>query len=676
MLSRRQRRELALVVVLATLVAAAAVAAGRFDLVSGKRADAQYDKTYHATQTRVSVEDRIEGDWAPTSKGLGLAPGQSGTVTVRIQDDPLGRLALFLYGSGGSGLHASVWLSTNGRAFREVLREAPLNGARIDLPPPASAARRGDPLWVQVQARAATSEALSDPPRLTRVRLVTLTPPLVLPNLPLAFLLVLTCALAYLTHASVQRTGALPYSLAVLAGLAVLAETIAATKAADPLRWWELVVASQARDVYFLIPYLLLLVLLGWRAQVWEPGGSEERLWTAFALGGTMAWGASNRLGAFVESGWTRLNPDAITYMQLAESLRSPYDTMYREPLWIWMIKGWFWLVGSSAPHLRLLTGILSLAMVYAGYRLFRDYTGRPLVGLLVAALLAANPYLVSLSARGLREEAYILAILGMAYVVFVRPCPLSVRSQVVWLAVAGAAAHLLRFNSYVFAIPLLALWAWRQGPGRRRYVLVPLAVIAAVSAPHLAHNYQRYGDPLYSVNVHFVWSRNYEFVMLKQTGCEGCPSREAIEVDSTAGSILGAREYLFGLHTVREVVERTLQGYRDMYLRPTALFEVQSGTGSTLGFALYLAGLGFILMGPYREMLGLIVLLANGVPFAMTLDIDPRLGVHTAPFVAFILAYGMARCFEMAMRAWDRVKAGEAAPLPLAGLFRRWGRA
>jgi len=255
---------------------------------------------------------------------------------------------------------------------------------------------------------------------------------------------------------------------------------------------------------------------------------------------------------------------------------------------------------------------------------------------------------------------------------VFVRTCRLSARAQAAGLAVAGAAAHLLRFNSYLFFLPLLAVWAWRQGRDRRLLALLPLAFIAALSAPHLVHNARQFGDPLYSVNVHFVWSRNYEFVLMKQTGCAGCPTREEVEAESTAGPTLGAREYLFGLHSPREIAARVLRGYREMYLEPTALFEMQSGTASGLGYAFYLVGLLLLLSGAHREMLAVILLLANGVPFAMTLGIDPRIGVHTAPFVAFVLAYGITRSLEAAMALREQVRAPAAAILAVPGAARR----
>src|SRR6185503_15164776 len=102
---------------------------------------------------------------------------------------------------------------------------------------------------------------------------------------------------------------------------------------------------------------------------------------------------------------------------------------------------------------------------------------------------------------------------------------------------------------------------------------------------------------------------------------------------------------------------------------RPGELFTIQSGTASHWGFGFYLLGMVLVLIGPYREMIGVVLLLANGVPFAVTLGIDPRIAIHTAPFVAFILAYGMARSIEMAARVLEQ---GKWFPLPTFFLSRR----
>jgi hypothetical protein len=62
-------------------------------------------------------------------------------------------------------------------------------------------------------------------------------------------------------------------------------------------------------------------------------------------------------------------------------------------------------------------------------------------------------------------------------------------------------------------------------------------------------------------------------------------------------------------------------------------------------------------------------LLMANVVPFALALDIDPRIAIQTAPFVAFITAYGAARGIEGAGLLLEQVSLpravfGGAAPV------------
>ncbi len=670
-LNARQRRELLLVLVLSAIVVAAAVGADRFNLVSGNRAAVLYDKHYTAARAPFNTTDLFEGGWNATSDGLRLAPGQSGSVTIRVQNDREGRVVMNLLGRGGQGLHWRIFVSGDGAVFREAARGNAFDGGRREL---TASGARFDTIWIKVAATVDASARQAEPAVLSQMRVVALKPPLIYPNLPLAFLLVLTPALAYVMRVSLRPTGALPFSLLVLCGLAILTEAIARTHMAhEPMLWWERAVASQEYNDYFVIPYGLLLALWWWRAQRDTLFETQQKPWLFFALLGILAWGGSTRLGALVEWGWARTNPDAVWYMQLAKEMSSLYDTGYREPFWIWLLKGWFWVTGGATlMHQRLLTVVLSVVLLGVAYKLFRDYTGQPLVGLLVAGLLCANPYLISLSTQGMREEAYLIAVLCVVYFVCVPNMKLSVRGQAIGLALSGAAVQLLRFNSYVFLALLLLVWAWRQAPGKWHYVALPVAFIAVVSVPHLVHNYRESGDPMLSVNVHYVWVRNHEFVNFKKIGCDGCPSQEELLVNCCGGPKVGLYGYLFGMHSVQEIVERTARGYRDMYLKPTVLFAIQSGTQSYLCYILYLVGLGaIVLFGPYREMLAMIVLLANGIPFVATFDVDPRLGIQTAPFVAFILAYGIWWSLAQVLRCRALLRGPSSALCEMGSVFR-----
>jgi len=655
--------ELTLIVAISLVVAVSAVAAGQFDLPHAANVIPLWDRDYVAEQGPSGREEQrggqMEGDWTWTSRGATLHPGQSGQIILRVQNDPDARLITLLHGQGGAGFHVGVSVSGDGRQYREVARGALEERLRIDLTP---ALGEWNQVWIRLSAAVEPGAARNVQAALSRVRIMrdwgtqAAHPTLPLPA-PLAAMLIFTPVLAYVAFSEKRPQWAVLSSLGVLGALAVLFEI---GTQADPgyhckitryLWWLDPILQDPSCSSYLSLPYVMLLGFFAWHVWVRRRSLVLQEEWARFALIGVVVWGAALRFEELSSWYWVSLNPDALYYQNVARTMSSPYDTGSREPLWIWVYKAWSMLAGDTEPSFRFLTVSLSLLVIYASYRLFRDYTRQPFVGLLVALLLSLNPYLIRLSVRGLREEAYMLLILCFVYLVCVRTRERSLSAEAIGLALSGAAVQLLRFNSVVFLIPLLAVWTWRQTAGQRRYVALPVAFIALLSVPHMVHNYRTYGDPMYSVNVHYVWARNHEFVNLKKVGCDGCPSREVLQVNCCGGPPVGLYGYLFGMHSLEEIAERMSRGYLDMYLRPTGLFGMQSGTQSYLGYMFYLVGLGAVLFSPYREMLGVIVLLANGVPFVMTLEFDPRLGIQTAPFVTFILAYGIWWSFAQVVR-------------------------
>lgn len=633
----RQIHELLALLGITVLMAAAGLAADRFVLVSGNRAGEVFDQRYEGERQPVIPPRQLEGDWVWSREGLQLPSGGAGNLTIRVYNDHEGQLIALFYGRKSFDTRTSVSLSQDGEHYRELARNVSLDAERVDL---TALTGPRDSVWVRFSA-SNNQTGFSLPLQLSRVRIVNLKPPLRLPNIPLIGLLSSTVALAYFTRAMIAPRAAFVYGLAVLAGLIALSEAQAWTRVAEEPSWME-VMRSRELTAYLTTPYVVLLLLSGWHGRVWVSESPQRKIWEMFALTGIVCWGATKRLERLVEAAWTRLDPDVIGYMQLAEKMRHPYDTGSREPLWVWAIKGWFWVFGDSSITLRLFTVFLSLLLILAAYRLFRDYTGHPAIGLLVAAMLSGNPYLISLSIRGLREEAYMLVVIGLVYACFVRNGLVPDRWKGATFAVFGTCAHLLRFNSYTFVVPMILMWGWRAGRQRWKSVMLPLLCIAALLVPHLVHNARTFGDPLYSQNVHFVWLRNVEFVMLKGVGCNGCPTPEDMQVNSTPGPSIGGFEYLFGLHTLEEIVTGIWQGYVDMYLRPTDQFEIQTGTQSRFAYVFYVLGLGLLMFSSYWDMLAVILLLANAVPFAIALGIDPRLGIQTAPFATFIMAYGI----------------------------------
>lgn len=649
-----RRWEAGLVVAAAMVVAGLLLASGRFDVGMDTRVSVLFEKSYRfGTPIYGGGKGEVLSDeWTKTPKGLRLAPGQSGHILVPVNKaDQDARMVIKVSGSGESGLHLAVLVSTEGHFFREVWRGTLHDSVRVEFTPATGESER---LRVKLVASMDPAASPDESGILTEVRVFS-TGPFAFPNIALVCLFVAAPLLAHVAFATVWPERALVYSLGVLGGLAIISQGFTWT---DPVYqcgttrylWWlDPLIQNPGCETYFLLPYGLLLGILARHSRIGSGSFEARRLWTGFALLGILAWGGSLRLEHLVQVSGLPLEPDADYFWHLADVMRTPYDTAWREPLWVWVVKGLMWLGGTATLSLRLLTIALSLLVVYSAYKLFSDYTRHPFVGLLAALVLTLNPYLVRMSVRGMREEAYMILILWLVYFVCVRHAGLSKAWRAVGLALAGAGILLVRMHGWIFVMPLLLVGSWKHalGTGWRRVLQLALALafVVLTVAPHVLTMYRAYGDPFYSMTLPAIWSRNYEFVAIKHVGCAGCPTPEEFAENGFAGSSLSIQEYIWGMHTFQEVVGGLMQGYVYLYLLPTDLFAFQSGTNSWPAYLVYLLGLVLVLRGAYREMLAVVVVLINGLPLLMTLGHEPRVGIHTAPFVAFVLALGLWQC-------------------------------
>jgi hypothetical protein len=248
----------------------------------------------------------------------------------------------------------------------------------------------------------------------------------------------------------------------------------------------------------------------------------------------------------------------------------------------------------------------------------------------------------VHLSVEGLRDEIFGTAVICTLYFVLVASNRIAFPVQVAGLSLASVTSLLLRFNSYTFLLPLLALWAWRQESRHRFAVVIPLLSLALVAIPVLEHNAREFGDPMHLVNVHSRWARNQEFVVMKQVGCDGCPSLEEFALNGYGGPAITATDYFFGLHSWQDLLEGTIQGYLQVYLLPTDSFAAQTGTKTLVGYAVYLMGFCMLIWSQHRVLLMILILLANMVPFLIWIGLNVRLLTYTIPFATLILGYGI----------------------------------
>ncbi|HEX8750518.1 MAG TPA: glycosyltransferase family 39 protein, partial [Nitrospira sp.] len=477
---------------------------------------------------------------------------------------------------------------------------------------------------------------------LSRIRLFVALPDQALINVPAFALAVFIPPLAYLTLRNNRRPGAFLLSLFIQGGVLLLIWGTTRQDLSSFSPAWVFDSILHKPNLYLAIVYAVLIGVMAWRLTSTPHAHGWWLAWEYLALVALLCLGAMNRLDALLLSSWDSLLPDALDYKQLAESLHSPFETGAREPLWVWIIAAWFGLTEPSGLSLRLLSLQMSVVLLVMTYIFIRAYTRQPNLALVVTGLMAFNPFLVHLSAEGLRDEIFTVAVLGTLYFALAASSRIPFRIQVAGLSLACATCLLLRFNSYTFLLPLLAFWGWRQEGNRGMAVAIPLLSLVLAALPVFQHNAREFGDPMHLVNVHARWARNQEFVVMKQVGCDGCPSREEFALDGYSGPAVTATEYLWGQHSWQELLKGTVQGYVRLYLLPTDSFAALTGTKMLVSYAVYLMGFCMLIWSQHRALLIILLLLANVVPFLIWIGLNVRLLTYTIPFATLILAYGI----------------------------------
>ena len=351
------------------------------------------------------------------------------------------------------------------------------------------------------------------------------------------------------------------------------------------------------------------------------------------------------------------LDPDAQGYRAYAQELtwagpHGFYSASFgeREPLYPAVVKLALWFLGDADLSLRLLTLILSVGVVYLGFRLGMTSLGAAW-GLSAGLLLSIWVPAIIESGRGLRVELETLLLAGAAWLL------LGARGSLPWrrAILAGVLGGGLLLTRFPYAPALVSLFAvsawWHRDLGRRlwRPLLVALTIAVLLVLPHRLAMAVHHGDAGYDVHRPLRYIANYEF-----QGRPGFPAGAEFIRDPYAGPRITLGQYYFGLHTVWEVAWRSLRGLGRAVLNlgPVGYVdEVQAVLGLWLRWVdLLVAGLGVIGLGalarrqetrwiPFVLVLGL-----AHVAFVYDLDLPDyrfRMILQVMPLFAVAVAVG-----------------------------------
>jgi 4-amino-4-deoxy-L-arabinose transferase-like glycosyltransferase len=326
------------------------------------------------------------------------------------------------------------------------------------------------------------------------------------------------------------------------------------------------------------------------------------------------------------------LDPDAISYRLIALKSESFYDTNVREPLFVMLIKIFINFFGKNETTLRFLTVFLSLLLILVVHITGKHLFGNELIGMLSAFFAGINDNLIFMSVRLLRLELYVITILILFYLLFIKQG--ESYSRFVLIGISGGLICLTRITSLSFVFPFVFFVFWREKLSYTK-MIIPISIIIVMVLPHFMHNKKKYGSYTYSIDIHATWYRNQEF-----KDKPGFASTKELEKNSYKGGPISSFEYIFGMHSLKTVVVRSIRGFIEIFFGKYLKYYFSRNDFMVL--CLY-AGLLMIMFTKYRFLWGIMVLLIGPTFFlAGTITIDSRLIAHIYPFMVFITIFSM----------------------------------
>ena len=387
--------------------------------------------------------------------------------------------------------------------------------------------------------------------------------------------------------------------------------------------------------------------------------------------------GIATRWPIYLQRQREPLDPDAAGFLEIIQSGSSWYETAAstgpwaREPFWIWINRIAAWGLGANENTLRLVSLIAGIFVIFQTARLGRLWFGS-WVGNFAALGIALSPRWIEWSVRGLRTEFYTFLILcffsiwerfaqarqnqsfqDQSTVPSFEPRLRPVFRSTFWsspvsasfsLGLLAAVAHLTYISSFTWTVPLTLWRAWRD---RWKWPWVTMFFLIAFIPllPHLAFN-ARYslsrGEPrdfFFSSNIHARFYKNYE-----RYGQTGSPNRDLFYQDPYGGPPITTARYLFGEHSILQLISGSLRGAWKLYIYRAAGIEQFEALKILL--ALYIVGALSALLTPSGRA-SLIIWFWLGLPFlyiASLRGFDTRLAAPLTPWMWFYLALGLIR--------------------------------
>ncbi|MFH1776235.1 MAG: glycosyltransferase family 39 protein [Candidatus Omnitrophota bacterium] len=329
---------------------------------------------------------------------------------------------------------------------------------------------------------------------------------------------------------------------------------------------------------------------------------------------------------------------DAKGYYDMAVNMTNFYAASFREPFYILIVKMFVKLTGLGEFAVRIQSftfSVFSILILYLlGLRLFNRF-----VGICSAVFLSLNPFLIYNCTRGLRTEITIFLLLIFTFIAF----PLNFlcnNAKLIILTFIAAALSLIK----IYYLPIMILLIFyiffkEKCPAWFLKTMIAFIVVILLVMPFLISNKNTYNDMFCISNMNAVFWRNQEFA-----GKPGFPTIAEVKKNPYIGPKITTFDYLFKLHSIREVIMRFIQGY---YF---CIFKYIYQTMWIFSPLVYFGMIGIIAMLFTDKRLFVLLMLIVILPNVFILPIntigyirvDRRFAMVMYPFFSICISYGI----------------------------------
>jgi len=271
----------------------------------------------------------------------------------------------------------------------------------------------------------------------------------------------------------------------------------------------------------------------------------------------------ADRFDLVIHSAERQLQPDVRYYQQQAAVTANPFAAGWKSPLWPALHAPLLRIMEDRDLAMRLWSwgfGVMMIPLVAVAVgRLFE-----PVVGIIVAGMLAADPWLIDLCCEGLREEfglclwmLVLLLLFGVTDIGWKRIVTMGIMAGVLLLLRNIALVPLLVMIMYA---AINRRWSYKQA-------VVGLLLPIVLVSPFYINQWCVHGDPFAMEKRDARYHANLEFDEV--TAPEGLtmPTAQQRKGDLYVGEPISPLAYLLRYRTLRDFIEKQWQGIKRTFL-------------------------------------------------------------------------------------------------------------